>query len=155
MGDTRARELAVNESFANFKDPAGSTLDILGSIQSMMKFYEKEQPEYKRLQALGRTETKFLNAGILALQNSPMLQEKLGTGFTAASTVADLLKKRTAESIYNATLDNALQTPHAAVHGRGRNCSECVALRTAARTAGESECDPLVAVYRRGGARVH
>ena len=111
MGDTRARELAVNESFANFKDPAGSTLDILGSIQSMMKFYEKEQPEYKRLQALGRTETKFLNAGILALQNSPMLQEKLGTGFTAASTVADLLKKRTAESIYNAALDNALTTP--------------------------------------------
>ena len=111
MGDTRARELAVNESFANFKDPAGSTLDILGSIQSMMKFYEKEQPEYKRLQALGRTETKFLNAGILALQNSPMLQEKLGAGFTAASTVADLLKKRTAESIYNQTLDNALQTP--------------------------------------------
>ena len=127
MGDIRRSELAVNQSFANFKDPNASTLDTLGSIQAMMKFYEGEggnDAALTTLKTLGQTETKWLVAGITALEKSPMLQHKLGTGYNAAAQVSEMLKKRQAAKIYDETLDQALKTQLPAFGVDGANGNE-------------------------------
>ena len=71
----------------------------------MMAFHDPGTAEYKALRRIGQTETKWLVQGVRALENSKMLQEKLGRSFSAASTVADLLRRRESERVYNDTLD--------------------------------------------------
>ena len=110
MADSYQKEKQLESSFANFVDPSATSVDILGSIRSLMKFHKDSDKEYEELQKLGKNESKWLLAGVVALNNSPLLQQKLGTGFAAASAVSELLKRREAERIYNDAIDKALDS---------------------------------------------
>ena len=99
---------------ASFMDPAKTTLDTLGSITQLMKIYAptaggEESAEYQALRKTAEHETAFLTAGVIALNSSPLLQQRLGTGLAAGAQVAELLKRRQAETLYNKAIDTTLK----------------------------------------------
>ena len=101
MADTYDKQQRLQAGVASFVDPGSTTLDVLGSITSMMKIYDKDSDEYKALEQTAKRETAFLTSGAIALQSSPLLQQRLGTGLAACAQVSELLKRRQAETLYN------------------------------------------------------
>ena len=109
MADTYDKQQRLQAGVASFVDPGSTTLDVLGSITQMMKIYpDNTSDEYKALAQTARNETAFLSAGAIALQSSPLLQQRLGTGLAACAQVAELLKRRQAETLYNKAIDKTL-----------------------------------------------
>lgn len=78
MGDC-ASQKRLETGFAHFVDPKSTTLDVLGSIKHLMSIHEEGSDEYKALQQIAKAESANVTAGAIALQSSPLLQEKLGT----------------------------------------------------------------------------
>ena len=108
MADTYGKQQQLQAGVASFVDPGSTTLDVLGSITSMMKIYDKDSDEYKALEQTAKRETAFLTSGAIALQSSPLLQQRLGTGLAACAQVSELLKRRQAETLYNKAIDKTL-----------------------------------------------
>ena len=100
MADTYGKQQQLQAGVASFVDPGSTTLDVLGSITQMMKIYDKDSDEYKALEQTAKRETAFLTSGAIALQSSPLLQQRLGTGLAACAQVSELLKRRQAETLY-------------------------------------------------------
>ena len=74
MADTYGKQQQLQAGVASFVDPGSTTLDVLGSITSMMKIYDKDSDEYRALEQTAKRETAFLTSGAIALQSSPRLR---------------------------------------------------------------------------------
>ena len=136
MGDY-ASQKKLESGFAHFVDPQSTTLSVLGSIKHLMSIHDEGSDEYKALQQIAKAESANVTAGAIALQSSPLLQEKLGTGFQAAQAVSELLQRRRAESLYNAAIDKTLAIDSIKAKGFGKRAEELIAqdgLITFART---------------------
>ena len=119
-----ASEKKLEAGFAHFVDPASTTLDVLGSLRHLMQLHEKDSDEYRALQGIAKAETATLTAGAIALSSSPLLQENLGTGLSAASAVSELLRRRKAETIFNSAIDKTLGIDSIKAKGFGARAEE-------------------------------
>ena len=125
MGDYASQKKLEN-GFAHFIDPQSTSLDVLGSIKHLMSIHSETSDEYKALQQIAKAESANLTAGAIALQSSPLLQEKLGTGFQAAQAVSELLQRRRAESLYNAAIDKTLKIDSIVAKNFGKRAEDLI-----------------------------
>ena len=86
--------------------PSMSTIDILSSLK-LIKHWE-DDTSTTASSKIAKEELKYLNAAMNAMDKTPALTNRFGSGFQGAMAISSLLKQRQAERVYNKIIEDVL-----------------------------------------------
>ena len=98
----------IERAVANDTAPSLSSVDVLSSLK-LFGTLRKQLSDTDISTAIIAEELKYLDAGMIAVSKNPILSHKFGGGFSGCMAVAELLKERNSQRIYNKVIDDALQ----------------------------------------------
>ena len=101
----------IERAVANDTAPSLSSVDVLSSLKlfgTLRKQLNDEDISNAEKKIISE-ELKYLDAAMVAVSNNPILSHRFGGGFGASMAVAELLKERQSERIYNDVIDKALE----------------------------------------------
>ena len=97
--------LSLQNTIAGDNTKPLSTIDTRASLKAL-NFFAKGGAEIDpTIGAIAKNEISYLQAGMKAINENPMLSLRFGNDLNASMTIASLLKQRNAQRIYENTLD--------------------------------------------------
>ena len=101
----------IERAVANDTAPSLSSVDVLSSLKlfGTLRKQLSDTDISSAEKAIIAEELKYLDAGMIAVSKNPILSHKFGGGFSGCMAVAELLKERNSQRIYNKVIDDALQ----------------------------------------------
>ena len=99
----------LERSVANDTTPSLSSVDVLSSLKlfGTLKKQLVDSTSEAEKKIIGE-ELKYLDSAMEAVSRNHMLSSKFGGGFGAAMAVAELMKERQSERIYQHIIDKSL-----------------------------------------------
>jgi len=84
--------------------PVLSSIDTLASLKAIDYFNKRTSPD-DVIGQIARSELAFLTQGMEAVSTNPFLSQKFGSGLEGAMAIANLIKLRSSENMYNKVID--------------------------------------------------
>jgi hypothetical protein len=104
-GQQKISQLITNDVSA--QNP--STIDILSSLK-LIGHFEDAGVQKTVAGQIAQKEIEYLKLGMTAIQSNPALSNKFGNGFSGSMAVAQLLKQKQSERIYDDIMNSILET---------------------------------------------
>lgn len=104
---TYEQKLALEASINDDITPPLSTMDVLASLKQLDYFMKPGNNVDDDVKAVAKEEIKWMKAAMKVMEGSPPLKRKY-KGFAGIQALAHLIKLRTNEKVYEASIDNLI-----------------------------------------------